>query len=296
MSAASVSPHGFVAVRGRGYRVEETDAFVTSLSQDRDDAWERAARLTVLGKEMEAEVAALREVVSALAPQTYETLGRRAQYLFALAAEESEEVRTSARTESQALVDAAEEAARRLREAAREEADAVRAEAESGSQEVLLAAQAAADGMRIEARREVKEWRGQAVGVWKEMRSRGEGILADLEKGQAERWEAAEREIGDREAELDARHAGLAVAAEAALAEAKRTFAETQECARHGLEDAQARAAELISGAQVHAERIGRDTERVLREHEELREEMDAHMAHIRNSLTALTGRAAAEG
>jgi hypothetical protein len=36
--------------------------------------------------------------------------------------------------------------------------------------------------------------------------------------------------------------------------------------------------------------------ERALRQHEESREEMQAHMAHIRNSLAALTGRAAAEG
>ena len=72
------SPYAAVATAA-----EEADAYVAALSQDRDDAWERAARLTVLAKEMEAEAAGLREVVSALAPQTYETLGSRAQYLFA---------------------------------------------------------------------------------------------------------------------------------------------------------------------------------------------------------------------
>ena len=52
----------------------------------------------------------------------------------------------------------------------------------------------------------------------------------------------------------------------------------------------------MIAEAAGREERIARETERMLREHEESREEMQAHMAHVRNSLTTLTGRAAAEG
>ncbi|MBK3586148.1 cellulose-binding protein, partial [Streptomyces sp. MBT57] len=74
-------------------------------------------------------------------------------------------------------------------------------------------------------------------------------------------------------------------------AEAARGLAETQEAARHGQEDAEARAAEVLSQARVREERIVRETERVLREHEEGREEVQAHMAHVRSSLAALTGR-----
>ncbi|AVZ73469.1 cellulose-binding protein [Streptomyces lunaelactis] len=296
MSAASVSPHGFAAVRGRGYRVEETDAYVAALSQDRDDAWERAARLTVLAREMEAEADELRGVVSALAPQTYESLGRRAQTVLALTEEESEELRTAARDEAQGLRDAAEAAARQVREEAREYADGVRADAEARAQHVSLTAQTTADETRIDARREVKEQRGEAVAAWKEMRRRAEVMLAGLEDGQAERWDAVEREIAYQEAELDTRLAELGVSAEGALSDAKRTFAAAEEHARHGQEDAEARAAELIAEARVREERIERDTEQVLREHDEARDEMDAHMAHIRSSLTTLTGRAAAEG
>ncbi|MET7443136.1 cellulose-binding protein, partial [Streptomyces sp. NPDC005568] len=74
MSSAPVSPHGFVAVR-RGYRPEQVDAFTEALSRDRDAAWERAARLTVLANDMEEDAEDLREVVAGLAPQTYESLG-----------------------------------------------------------------------------------------------------------------------------------------------------------------------------------------------------------------------------
>ncbi|MDV9178590.1 cellulose-binding protein, partial [Streptomyces sp. W16] len=79
MSSASVSPRGFVAVRGRGYRPGQVDAYAEALSRHRDAAWERAARLTVLARDMEAEADRLRETVAGLAPQTYETLGERAQ-------------------------------------------------------------------------------------------------------------------------------------------------------------------------------------------------------------------------
>ncbi|MET7713647.1 cellulose-binding protein [Streptomyces sp. NPDC005407] len=296
MSAASVSPHGFVAVRGRGYPLKETDAYVTSLSQDRDDAWERAARLTVLAREMEAEAAGLRERVAALAPPTYETLGRRAESLLALAVEASEELRATSQDEAQAVIEASDAAARRTRDAAREHADSARADAEARAQQTLLAAQATADEIRIEARRDVKERRGEAVAAWKDMRLRTESALADLETEQAGRWEAVERELADCSAQLDARHAELTADAEAGLSEAKCILAESEEYTRHGQEDAEARAAELLAEARACAERIARETERLLREHEESREEMEAHMAHISNSLAALTGRAAAEG
>ena len=82
---------------------------------------------------------------------------------------------------------------------------------------------------------------------------------------------------------------------EALLAGARRELAEAEEAARHGQEDAEARAAELLSGAGMAEERVVRETERVLREHEEGREEVQAHMTHVRNSLAALTGRVVAD-
>src|SRR5882757_5888031 len=84
MSSASEAPHGFMAVRGRGYRPEQVDAYAAGLSRARDAAWERAARLTVLAKEMDAEAERLREVVARLVPQTYETLGEGARRIFEL--------------------------------------------------------------------------------------------------------------------------------------------------------------------------------------------------------------------
>lgn len=41
MSGGPVSAHGFVGVRGRGYRPEQVDRMVASLSAERDGALER---------------------------------------------------------------------------------------------------------------------------------------------------------------------------------------------------------------------------------------------------------------
>ncbi|MFI8928615.1 cellulose-binding protein [Streptomyces sp. NPDC053474] len=291
MSGSGASPHGFVTGRGRGYRPEQVEAYADALSRDRDAAWERAARLTVLARDMGEEAARLREVVARLAPQTYDELGRRAQHLLALSEEEAAAVRDAAAADTYELGQAVAAAATELRAAARAYADSVRGEAEERARQRLLAARATADELRAAARRDAKEWRGEALAALREMRRRTSGLLAEQEKEHAERWEATEREIAEREAVADAREAALVAAAEARLAEAKRACAEAEEAARHREEDAAARAAELIAAARVREERIGRETERLLREHGERWDEVRAHMDHVRNSLASLTGR-----
>ncbi|MFI1032337.1 cellulose-binding protein [Streptomyces sp. NPDC020951] len=292
MSSASVAPPGFVTVRRRGYRPEQVEAYTVALCADRDAAWERAARLTVLAKRMEAEVERLREVVTQLAPQTYDCLGERARRILQLALEEAADVRENARGEAREQVVQAETCALGVREEAQEEADTLRAEAEERARQRLLAARAEADEVRVGARREVKEYRGEALAALREVRQRTAGMLAEQDKEHAERWTAAEREAAERSAALDAQYARSVTRAEAALSAAKQAFAEAEESARRGQEDAHARAAELLAEARAREEHAARETERVLREHGERWDDVQAHMDHVRNSLTALTGRA----
>ncbi|MEU6576229.1 cellulose-binding protein [Streptomyces sp. NPDC046805] len=295
MSSTSMPPHGFVTVRGRGYRPEQVDAFAAALSRERDDAWERAARLTVLAKDMAVEAERLRERVARLAPQSYETLGERARRIFQLGVEEAAVVRDGAEREAHERVTRAEAHALAVRRAAQERADVVRAEGEERARQRLLAARAEADDERIGARREVKELRSEALAALREVRQRTSGMLADQAKEQAERWAAAEREEVERVAALDAHHVERAARAEAALSEARRVFGAAEESARRCLEQAQARAAQMLAEARVHEDRIARETEQVLREHEETRGDVQAHMDYVRSSLTSLMGRAALE-
>lgn len=290
-----MSPYDFVTVRGRGYRPEQVDTFLAALSQDRDAAWERAARLTVLAKDMEAEAARMSEVVEQLPPQTYETLGDRAQRVFRLVLEEAAAVRDNARRALTDGVVQAEACAENARCAAQEEADALRADTEERARQLLLAARAEADEIRIGARLEVKEMRGEALAALREVAQRTTGMLAEQAKEHAERWAEAEREEVARAAAVEADTAERIARAEAALSEAKRALGEAEEWEHRSQEAARVRAAEILAEARVREERIARETERVLREHGETWDNVQAHMDHMRDSLISLTGRAAAE-
>ncbi|MFD6279199.1 cellulose-binding protein [Streptomyces sp. NPDC060209] len=295
MSGGPVSAHGFVGVRGRGYRPEQVDRMVASLAAERDGALERLSRLNGLAEELAAESARLGEVVASLAPQTYQSLGERAQQILALAEAESEEARGAALEEAQALRDAADAAGREVREAAREQAAAVRDAADARAEEALAEARDGAAALVEGARLEAGEVRGVAEAEMAETRRRTAGVLTHQEQEHAERGKAADAEFAGAEAATAEREAELTARGEALLAQARRELAEAEEAARHGQEDAEARAAELVSGARMAQERVVRETERVLREHEEGREEVQAHMTHVRNSLAALTGRAAVD-
>ncbi|MFJ4472715.1 DivIVA domain-containing protein [Streptomyces sp. NPDC089424] len=296
MSSASVSSHGFAPVRGRGYRPEEVDAYIEALSEDRDAAWERAARLTVLAREMEEELEDLRETLAELPPQTYESLGEGARLLFQAAQDEAAAVRERARRETREQVAEAEAYADRVRRTAREEADALVAEVEERARQRVLAASTEADEIRIEARREVKEGRAEALSALRELRHRTAAMLAEQEKAQAERWSAVENQAVEGDAVVDAGLAERVARAEAELAEAERDFADAEQAPGREQEKAQALAAEVLAQARAREDQIARETERVLREHGERWDDVQAHMDYVRNSLAALTGgRAPAE-
>ncbi|WP_371772764.1 cellulose-binding protein [Streptomyces sp. NBC_01438] len=296
MSSAPVSAHGFVGVRGRGYRPEQVDRMVAGLSAERDEAQEQVARLTALAETLIAESARLDEAVAVLAPQDYASLGERAQQILALAEGEAEALRGAALEESQSVRDAADTAARAVRESARADAEAMRAAATDRAEQLVASAEATAGEALAEARLEATAVREEADAAMEATRSRTASVLAHQEQEHAERWKADGQELADAEAGQLAEHTELTGRADALLAEARRALAEAEEAARHGQEDAEARGAELIAAARVREERVVRETERVLREHEEGREDVQAHMAHVRNSLAALTGRVTPAG
>ncbi|MEV6021456.1 MULTISPECIES: cellulose-binding protein [unclassified Streptomyces] len=295
MSSTPVSPYGFVAVRGRGYRPEQVDGYAAALSRDRDVAWERAARLTVLAKDMEAEAERLREAVTRLAPQTYEELGERARRIFELGEQEAAALLEEARREVRAEAETAEAVGRDVREAARVYAGEVRDEAEEWALRRLLDARAEADEVRVSARREVKENRGEVLTVLRQVRGRAEALVAAQEAEHTVRSAEFERAAAEREAASEAGRVEREARAQESLARAERGLAEAREWDRHQQEDAAARAGGLVAEARVCEERIARETDRVLREHGERWDHVRAHMDHVRSSLTSLTGRAPAE-
>ncbi|MFF7737968.1 cellulose-binding protein [Streptomyces sp. NPDC007984] len=287
MSSATASSHGFRAVRGRGYRPEQVDAYADALSAERDTAWERAARLTVLARRMDEELQRLREAVAGLAPQTYDTLGERARRLFELGEQEATAVREGALADARQQVDAARSSAAVVRESARAYADAVRADGDERARQRLLAAHAEADEIRGVTGREAEEERGEAVAALREMRQRTFGMLAEQDKERAERWAAVEREEAAREAESDAQGEEALARAEEALSDAERAFADAEDSARDMEDVAHAHAAELVARAREHAETVAEETNRLLAEHADQRNAAHSHIDRIHTSLTA---------
>src|SRR5579884_3884760 len=218
--STSSTPHGFTAVR-RGYRPEQVDRFVSRLCEERDAAWERAARLTVLAKEMADEAARLRAAAEALGPASYESLGEGAQELLRLVEEEAAEVAGQAGAEAARIVADAEAAARARREEARQAAHRERAAAEEW----------AADHV-AQVREQAAELRGAAQAEADGLREEGEALLdrvrADLalmaarqETAHRERLDAWRKELAGRTAAADRRVAELAERAERLLDEAQ---------------------------------------------------------------------------
>ncbi|MFF3273303.1 cellulose-binding protein [Streptomyces chrestomyceticus] len=290
--SASVSPHGFEIVRGRGYRPEDVDRRVEGLSVDRDSCWERAARLTVLANEMTAELAELQEYVRQLPPQTYESLGDQARLILTTAESEAARLRKEAEEAAERARDEAEAYARQIQEAAERAAQELRDETEDQARRTVEAAWAEADGIEAAAVKDAGQWRTAAQDALHEMEQRTTAMLREQEQEQTEEWEAAGRDLAAQEADLELRVAELEELGRAKVAEAERFLAEAEEAARHRDEDAEARAADLLAQARVEVERIERATDRILREHTERREKVREHMTHVRNTLAALTGKA----
>ena len=293
--AQSVTPEGFHVARGRGYHPEQVDAFVAELSTGRDAAWERAARLTVLANEMDAEAATLRGAAEALGPVSFEALGEGAQELFRQVEAEAADVRERGETAARAEYDDAERDGRALRDRARADAEACLAGADESAHAVQEAAQRHAAELLGAARAEADRLDAEAQRALEGVRQDIARSLAEMEKEQRVRLDGLQRELAEHEAAIDARVGDLMDRAERLLSDAQRAHSDAHDDARRAQAQAEATAAEIIAQAHATEERVNHESERALRAHESHRDDIRAHLAHVRTSLSALTGRTLSE-
>lgn len=277
---------GFTVVR-RGYRADQVHDRLAALSRERDQAWERAARLTVLAKEMTAEAGRLKEAVEGLGPQTYEILGAPARQLLATAWETADHIRTSARDDARDDAAHADTEARRLTEESGAAAGAALADAEEHTRRLVTSARVAGGRLLMDARRDAGAYRAEATVVWDGMRRRAEDMLAALESEQAARWAEVERDAERRTGAADELRAGAEGRAEALLREAEREMAAAEEHTRRVDEAAAARAETVLAGAREEAEAVARETDRVLETHAAARAETMAPLQLLHDSLAA---------
>lgn len=287
---SSSSPHDFVVVR-RGYRPRQVDEYVIGLTEEHDTAQRHADRLAAEADEAAEEAARLTALAANLPPQTYESLGARAQSLLSNAEAEATDLRATAEAEAQRSIERAEAEARANREAADTDARRVRIDAEAAADRTGRAAQARADELRAAAEEAAESTRRASAAALEEMSQRCAALLSGQEKQQAAESDIVDHELAEAAGEVESRIAGLEAHAQQLLTEARRAFADAEEAARYQLEDAEAQSAAILTEARTLEERTERETERVLTGHAERGAELRQHMTHVRNSLATLTGR-----
>ncbi|OEV05338.1 hypothetical protein [Streptomyces oceani] len=290
MSASS--PHGFVVVR-RGYRPEQVDGKVSDLHEERVEAEERVSALTVLEKELADEAERLRTLLETLTPQTYASLGPRAQELLATVTSEGEDVQAGGESEARRLAEESETAAQELREAARTAGEEVRADAEADADRTLAASRDEAEELREAARSTAEQTRQAALDALDEMGRRCSELRADQERDHKQRTDTLDQQLADQEADNNARVAELDEQARRVLVDAQRVHTDAEEAARSVREEAESRASGILSEARARQQRIERDSDRLREKQREKAEKMREHMEHVRNSLATLVGKGA---
>lgn len=284
--------HQFATARGRGYHPDQVERFVQALSDDRDAAWERAARLTVLANDMAAERAAVRERLAALGPARYDVLGPGAQQLLEAAEAEAAAVRERAEAglrQAQTSAVSVRQAMLRDAEAA---AQAKTAAVDAQAARLLEAARTQAAQLRAEAEGEAADIRREADGALDDVRQQAARVAAARDNEQRERLDALRDEFAELAAAADHRMAEHSAYAESLLREAEDAYAAAEDDARSILDQAEAVAADTLAQARAGEERIQRETQRESREHETRCDEIRDHLASVRSGLTTLTGRA----
>lgn len=284
------SPHGFVAVR-RGYHPAQVDARVLDLQEERDAADQRAAKLTLLARQLTEEAERLGRAVAALQPDTYATLGDRAGELLATVEEEAADIREAAERDAQRTTATAHTDAATTRDTAHDAAGRLREAAETAARQTLHASRADAERILEAAHADAGKIRDEAAETLRDTTERCAALLESRQQEHAGAHDALTRELHARETTLETRLTDLDTRAQKALDTARRAHTEAEEAARHRQEDAEAQAAGILAQARAEATRIDRATDRVLREHAEAADELNAHMAHVRSTLAALTGK-----
>ncbi|MFC7220740.1 hypothetical protein ACFQLX_21645 [Streptomyces polyrhachis] len=289
MTAVTGPSEDFGTVR-RGYRPQQVDAALGRLGEERDRAWERAARLTVLARDLERERDQLARRMDETGPQTYEELGGRATFLLALAREEADGVRAAARQDAQAALAAARADGEELLAAARAAGGGVTGEAEGHWRSIVAAAEAQAAVMLAAARADAQACAGEAGRALAEVRQRTAAILAESEAEELAAAEVNQRDLREREATWALEMAARTAAAQQRLEEAQAVWAEAEKYAAAQRDRSEARGAELLAEASLAVEGVQRETDHRLRGVQDRRTELTGQLEHVRASLAAMVG------
>ena len=289
----AVSPHGFTVSR-RGYETNQVEQAIDEVTTERDRAWQRLADLGEQVRGLEQQLADAVRAVAEAGPPAFAELGEGAVRLLALAEEEASRLAAeSARLTEQQTVRSRGDVAR-LSAGTRDYATRLCAEADEAYRRELEWAQEQAGGARAEAEREAA-----ATGAAADAEVAAIGARAETLSREAQDWLTGQQHAADQaeeaqEARLLAWEQEITAGAQRKLGEGERHLKAMQARAADVDADAATQAERTVEAAHREAARIASVTEREQAVFAERRGELQAHLDHIRDTLTALTGAAPA--
>ncbi|MEZ0091249.1 hypothetical protein [Streptacidiphilus sp. EB129] len=291
----AVSPHGFSVTR-RGYDPAQVERLLARLTRDRDEAWQRLSGLGDRMRALEqrlidaAEAASAARAAEEAAPPTFAELGERAARIVDLATAEAEQLRVDAGQWIDALDARTRAEAQQLRADAEHAAVQLCDAADEAHRRELERARAQSEAERGAADRDARSLREQADAYAGDVRARAEQAERAASAWLTEQLRAADQEQAEAEARWTAWEAEVGAGAQRKQVEAERHRRAMQAKADEMDAEAATRAERIVEDARREAERIAEAAARDQAAHAERRDALQAHLDHIRTTLTTLTG------
>jgi hypothetical protein len=285
----AVSPHGFTVAR-RGYRADQVQRAVDEVTAARDSAWQRLSDLGEQARGLEQELADAVRAAAEAEPPSFAELGEGAVRLLALAQEQASLLAADAARLAEQQTARARGDAAQLSTGIRDYAARVRAEADQAYRSGLERARAEAEALTAEAGREARSVREAAGAEAAETGARAGAESQEAQDRLAEHRLAADREQQEHEQRLQVWEQEVTAGAERRQGEAERHLGAVRALVADIDADAGAEAGRVIEAAHREAARIAAVSEREQAVLAERRTELQAHLDHIRQTLTVLTG------
>jgi cell division septum initiation protein DivIVA len=285
----AVSPHGFTVTR-RGYEISQVEQAIDDVTAERDSAWQQLSDVGEQVRGLEQELADAVRAAAEAEPPSFAELGEGAVRLLALAQEQASLLAAdTARLAEQQMARARGEAAQ-LSTGIRDYAARLRAEADEAYRSGLEWARSQAEALNDEAGREARAAREAAGAEAAEIGARAGAESRDAQEWLAGQQRAADREQQEQEEWLQAWEQEVTAGAERKQGEGERHLKAVRALVADIDADAATQAARTVEAAHREAARIAAVAEREEAVLAERRGELQAHLDHIRQTLTVLTG------
>lgn len=286
----------------RGYEPTDVDQAIAQLKRAVENANAELGRVTVdlqharaqlteLGDQRqraEVRVDELERQLSTVGRPSYAEFGETIGRILALAEQEAEELRSSARAEADRVRADAESASQGLRDKAERESAELLSATQLEATRTLETAKRKADEIIDHADRESTARQEEAEALYEHQRQRATAAAADFEKTLAGRRDEAAREFEVQLAAHTDRLNETIARRDAAEAEASRLLEQANQQARVHVEAAQQEADQLVGSARAQADRIRNDSTRELAAATQRRDAITAQLTNVRQMLATL--------